>query len=215
MARQPAACVAHHVGGGRSCPGQPSAPSCAGVHPELHAPKCAQVPQKARAELLARQVNEVTVADRGADPRLRVGGQFLEAAEKGLAEICRTEQRQVALRVDAAKEMRRRCRGQAAQGIKLVKTSSQSTCDFTQTIIAAGRRCSRGWMDSHSWMIPENNRSFTVANMPKRSPEAGPPAPRSELRTAINHLVPLTGGWPAARAAASVAVWALLTQKPP
>src|SRR3954465_10634663 len=111
MARQLAGCVAHHVRGGRSCPGQPSAPSCAGIHPELHAPKGAQVPQKARAELLARQVNEVTVADRGPDSRLRVGGQFLEAAEKSLVEICRTEQRQVALRTDASKEMRGGRRG--------------------------------------------------------------------------------------------------------
>jgi hypothetical protein len=185
MARQPAACVAHHVGGGRSSPGQPSAPSCAGIHPELHAPKCAQVPQKARAELLARQVNEVTVADRRADSRLRVGGQFLEAAEKGLAEICRTEQRQVALRADAVKEMRRRCRGQAAQGIKLVKTISQSTCDFTQTIIAAGRRCSRGWMDTHSLLIPGAHRSIVVASKPRDQPELAVPAPQAELRTAI------------------------------
>src|SRR3954451_10561972 len=125
MARQPAAFVAHHVGGGRSCPGQPSAPLRAGIHPELHAPKCAQVPQKARAELLARQVNEVTVADRGADSRLRVGGQFLEAAEKGLAEVCRTEQRPVALRVDAVKEMRGRCRGQRLSG------KSSSTREMT------------------------------------------------------------------------------------
>src|SRR5215213_8411820 len=140
MARQPAACVAHHVGGGRSSPGQPSAPPCASIHPELHAPKGAQVPQKARAELLARQVNEVTVADRGADSRLRRGGQFLKAAEKGLVEVCRTEQRQVALRTDAVKEMRRRCGGQASKGIKVVKTSPQGTSDFTQAIIAAGRR---------------------------------------------------------------------------